>query len=84
MGISTLTAARIFEGQKRGEGGEENRLSFEEFPFFGSLEDIQYKSANIGFGADYERDHFRRQDRRRDSFRQSKCGSRRLQNGSGE
>ena len=33
MGVSTLTAARIFEGQKRGESGEENRLSFEEFPF---------------------------------------------------
>lgn len=33
MSISTLTAARIFEGQLRGESGEENRLSFEEFPF---------------------------------------------------
>ena len=33
MGISTLTAARIFEGQQRGESGEENRLSFEQFPF---------------------------------------------------
>ena len=33
MGISTLTAARILEGQMRGESGEENRLSFEEFPF---------------------------------------------------
>lgn len=33
MGVSTLTAARIFEGQLRGESGEENRLSFEEFPF---------------------------------------------------
>ena len=33
MGISTLTAARIFEGQLRGESGEENRLSFEEFPY---------------------------------------------------
>ncbi len=32
MGISTLTAARILEGQKRGEPGEENSLSFEEFP----------------------------------------------------
>ncbi|MEQ1603687.1 MAG: alkaline phosphatase [Pyrinomonadaceae bacterium] len=32
MGVSTLTAARIFEGQMRGESGEENRLSFEEFP----------------------------------------------------
>src|SRR5262245_33658862 len=33
MGISTLTAVRIFEGQQRGESGEENRLSFEEFPY---------------------------------------------------
>jgi alkaline phosphatase len=33
MGISTVTAARILEGQLRGESGEENRLSFEEFPF---------------------------------------------------
>lgn len=33
MGISTITAARIFEGQSRGESGEENRLSFEDFPY---------------------------------------------------
>jgi alkaline phosphatase len=33
MGISTLTAARIFEGQQRGEPGEENQLSFERFPY---------------------------------------------------
>ncbi len=33
MGISTLTAARIFEAQQRGESGEENRLSFEMFPY---------------------------------------------------
>lgn len=33
MGVSTLTAARIFEGQRRGESGEENRLSFEQFPY---------------------------------------------------
>lgn len=33
MGVSTLTASRIFEGQMRGESGEENRLSFENFPF---------------------------------------------------
>ena len=29
MGVSTLTASRILEGQLRGESGEENRLSFE-------------------------------------------------------
>jgi alkaline phosphatase len=33
MGVSTLTASRILEGQMRGESGEENRLSFEEFPY---------------------------------------------------
>lgn len=32
MGVSTVTAARIYEGQKRGETGEENLLSFEKFP----------------------------------------------------
>jgi alkaline phosphatase len=33
MGITTVTAAHILEAQMRGESGEENRLSFEEFPF---------------------------------------------------
>jgi alkaline phosphatase len=32
MGISTVTAARILEGQKRSVDGEYNRLSFEQFP----------------------------------------------------
>jgi alkaline phosphatase len=32
MGISTVTAARILEGQLRGESGEENQLSFDRFP----------------------------------------------------
>ncbi len=33
MGISTVTATRILEGQMRGESGEENLLSFDRFPF---------------------------------------------------
>ena len=33
MGISTITAARILEGQQHGASGEENRLSFEQFPW---------------------------------------------------
>jgi alkaline phosphatase len=33
MGISTVTAARILEGQQRGDPGEENLLSFEHFPY---------------------------------------------------
>lgn len=32
FGISTLTAARIYDGQSRGESGEENVLPFERFP----------------------------------------------------
>ncbi|MCP5163360.1 MAG: alkaline phosphatase [Hahellaceae bacterium] len=35
MGVSTLTAARILEGQQQGKTGEENFLSFEKFPFSG-------------------------------------------------
>ncbi len=33
MGISTLTASRIREGQLAGQPGEENYLSFEKFPY---------------------------------------------------
>ncbi|MDO6446711.1 alkaline phosphatase [Colwellia sp. 1_MG-2023] len=33
MGVSTLTAARILEGQLNGGMGEEGYLSFEEFPY---------------------------------------------------
>ena len=33
MGIATVTAARILEGQQRGGSGEENLLSFETLPY---------------------------------------------------
>lgn len=33
MGVSTVTAARILEGQLRGQPGEENLLSFERLPY---------------------------------------------------
>lgn len=33
MGISTITASRIFDGQQKGGYGEENSLSFEKFPY---------------------------------------------------
>jgi alkaline phosphatase len=32
MSITTITAARIYDGQLKGGSGEENRLSFENFP----------------------------------------------------
>jgi len=33
MGISTVTATRILDGQLKGQSGEENILSWEEFPY---------------------------------------------------
>lgn len=35
MGVSTVTAARILDGQNKGMQGEENQLSFDKFPFAG-------------------------------------------------
>jgi len=35
MGVSTVTAARILEGQMKGMQGEENNLSFDLFPYTG-------------------------------------------------
>ena len=35
MGMSTVTAARILDGQNKGQQGEENILSFDNFPFSG-------------------------------------------------
>ncbi len=35
MGMSTVTAARILEGQLKGMAGEENNLSFDLFPYTG-------------------------------------------------
>jgi alkaline phosphatase len=37
MGLSTVTAARIHEGQRLGMPGEEHRLSFESLPFLALL-----------------------------------------------
>ncbi|XP_076446848.1 alkaline phosphatase-like [Babylonia areolata] len=33
MGVSTVTAARIYKGQKDGRPGEETQLNFEKFPY---------------------------------------------------
>ncbi|HYG64781.1 MAG TPA: alkaline phosphatase, partial [Thermoanaerobaculia bacterium] len=41
MGVSTITAARILEGQQKGQRGEENSLSFERFPYLGHSKTYQ-------------------------------------------
>ncbi|PVD34537.1 hypothetical protein C0Q70_05812 [Pomacea canaliculata] len=33
MGVSTVTAARIYKGQREGRSGEETQLNFEKFPY---------------------------------------------------
>lgn len=35
MGVSTVTGARIYDGQQKGLFGEENRLGFESLPYLG-------------------------------------------------
>ncbi len=35
MSMTTITAARIYAGQQRGQSGEESNLSFESFPWTG-------------------------------------------------
>ena len=35
MGISTITASRIFKGQQLGNTGEETKLNLEKFPYVG-------------------------------------------------
>ncbi|KAF4523181.1 hypothetical protein B566_EDAN002439 [Ephemera danica] len=32
MGLATVTAARILQGQQQGKSGEEHQLTFEKFP----------------------------------------------------
>ncbi|MFT7287806.1 MAG: alkaline phosphatase [Halieaceae bacterium] len=44
MGISTVTAARILAGQRKGNPGEENRLSFENFPVTGLIKTYNVNS----------------------------------------
>ena len=42
MGVSTLTAARILQGQRNNQSGEEGYLSFEAFPY-----SAQVKTYNV-------------------------------------
>ena len=46
MGISTVTAARIYKGQQNGQTGEEAELSFETFPYTGLIKVRQW--GNMG------------------------------------
>ena len=41
MSIPTVTAARIYEGQKRGVNGESDLLTIDTFQLCGTLQDLQ-------------------------------------------
>lgn len=51
MGITTTTAARILEGQMRGETGEENVLSWEKFPWSAQSKTYNVNSQSADSGA---------------------------------
>ena len=46
MGMSTVTAARILEGQLRGQSGEENLLAFETMPYVALSKTVLGQSAD--------------------------------------
>lgn len=46
MGMTTVSAARIYQGQTRNSFGESNVLSFEKFPITG-LSKVHYIVGNI-------------------------------------
>ena len=51
MGFTTITAARILDGQMRGETGEENVLSWEKFPWSAQSKTYNVNSQSADSGA---------------------------------
>lgn len=51
MGITTITAARILDGQKRSESGEENLLGWEGFPWSAQSKTYNVNSQSADSGA---------------------------------
>lgn len=49
MGMSTITAARIYKNQRAGGYGEEKELSFEEFPYIGLSKTYEVNSQVIRY-----------------------------------
>ncbi len=67
MGISTITAARIYDGQNPGDGkprrsGEENSLSFERLPHTRAGQDLQQQCPGARQRRHCQRHEHRRQD----------------------
>ena len=54
MSLTTVAAARILEGQRKGAPGEENRLGWETFPRHRAEQDLQHRFADAGFGRHHD------------------------------
>jgi hypothetical protein len=65
MGISTVTAGRIYDGQLKGVDGESNSLSFEKLPY-GALQDLQPRHPGHRQRRRHHGDHDRREDPQQD------------------
>ena len=61
LGVSTVTAARIFEGQQRGADGEFERARVRGLAVRGALQDLRARCPGIRFGADRDGDAHRHQ-----------------------
>ena len=77
MGISTITAARILEGQRQGGSGEENSLAFERLPFVALSKTYSANQQTPDSAPTMTRDDDRRQDQRRRDQRRRHGGARR-------
>ena len=79
MGISTITAARIYEAQKRGETGEENQLSFEKFDNIALVKTYNTNAQVPDFCGYGHRDAFGREDPHRGARDRAGGGKGRVQ-----
>ncbi len=70
MGISTVTAARIFEGQQRGVDGVSNHLAFDAFPHVALSKTYSSDAQVTELGAQRDRHDDRRQAQERHARRQ--------------
>ena len=81
MSITTITAARILDGQRNGDSGEENRLSFENFPATALSAHLRNRFPDPRFRRHDDRDHERRENARRRDRRRSARRARQLRIG---
>ncbi|MGH1560459.1 alkaline phosphatase [Caulobacter segnis] len=66
MGISTVTAGRIYDGQQGGVDGESNSLAFEKLSYLGALQDLQPRHPGHRQRRRHHGDHDRGEDPQQD------------------